>query len=566
MPPQDPSDDFSQLPTADGGSRQNGHAQSQAPRQQTRIGPRSNQPAPQAAPPEEAPIPLSDDWQELLQNPASESTDAGWIKKAFPTSLQEDLDLPQQPPAPRRTIVGRRAPLVEDSPPPVELPPEVPVPPRRTIVAKRSEETPLETLTPAAPEPPSQSKEIQTANPKKESTTKTSASKGQKAASKSASLPESIGLSENQAPSHAEIPNTAEVKEAPSTTETKVPEKLSPVRQYWERWGGKALSLSVAVHALLLLSGALIVVSQVADKQVDFLPGGGTQQGAEASQALEHKIQQKKSPWLKKAMPVRKIAAVGSISDIVLPDDVPDLLDLPKSKDFLSDSKLTAGMGLAGSGNGFGKGIGMGGKTGLVFQPFSMFGMQIKAKRLGLVLDVSTSMAPHLPRVIEEVDKVAKGSIVILYFGCGLEAPPPQGIDGDEVYSTSSVEFEKFWRLGGATLFETRKFRIDPKKEIQSEAIYRILSKRPQTYFIHNTGLGYTWLALLNDKLRTADGIYWFSDFQDRVDFKQVTIVRENLERRKQRLYMHAYMRGSAYDLVKTQLVDPTKGDVKLEE
>lgn len=567
MPPHDPSDDFSQLPTADGGTRQNGPAQPQAPRQQTRIGPRSTQTPPQAAPAQESPIPLSDDWQELLQNPGGEPTDSGWLKNTFPKSLPQDP--PQEPaptPAPRRTIVGRRAPVPEVSSPPVDLPPAVPAPPRRTVVGKRIAEAPEATHPPAASERPPQSEKIQTAQPKEENSPTASDSKRQKTAADSASLPESKGQVENQAPSSEQTANTAEVKDAPSATETKAPEKLSPVRQYWERWGGKALSLSVAVHALLLLSGALIVVSQVADKQVDFLPGGGTQQGAEASQALEHKIQQKKSPWLKKAMPVRKIAAVGSISDIVLPDDVPDLLDLPKSKDFLSESKLTAGMGLAGSGNGFGKGIGMGGKTGLVFQPFSMFGMQIKAKRLGLVLDVSTSMAPHLPRVIEEVDKVAKGSIVILYFGCGLEAPPPQGIDGDEVYSTSSVEFEKFWRLGGATLSEARKFRIDPKKEIQSEAIYRILSKRPQTYFIHNTGLGYTWLALLNDKLRTADGIYWFSDFQDRVDFKQVTIVRENLERRKQRLYMHAYMRGSAYDLVKTQLVDPTKGDVKLEE
>lgn len=307
------------------------------------------------------------------------------------------------------------------------------------------------------------------------------------------------------------------------------------------------------------------MITQVMEPEVDFLPGGGTQQGAAASQALEHHIQQKKSPWLKKTMPVRKIAAVGSVSDIVLPEDVPDLMDLPQSTDLLG-GKLTSGMGLAGAGGGIGSGMGLGSKSGMVFQPFSMFGMQIKAKKLALVLDVSTSMAPHLPRVIAEVDKVAKGSVVVLYFGCGLEAPPPRGLDGDDVYSTSSVEFEKFWRLGGATLEEGRKLRIDPKVPIPSADIFRILSKRPQTYFIHNVGLGYSWLALLSDKVRTADGLYWFSDFEDRVDFSQINIVRENLDRRKQRLYMHAYLRGTSYDLVRTQLVEPTKGDVKLED
>ena len=48
-------------------------------------------------------------------------------------------------------------------------------------------------------------------------------------------------------------------------------------------------------------------------------------------------------------------------------------------------------------------------------------------RKMALVLDVSSSMAPHLPRVIAEVDKVAKDSVVVLFVGCGLE--PPQRIN-----------------------------------------------------------------------------------------------------------------------------------------
>ncbi|MES2738649.1 MAG: hypothetical protein V4672_20200 [Verrucomicrobiota bacterium] len=576
MPPHDPSDDFSQLPTADGNSPHGHPQQPPVRRQQTRIGPRSTAAPAEAPPAEEPPAPLSDEWQELLQSSGPAPSTFGWPESAFPSHSQElPPQEPAPPPTPRRTVVGRRAPVPEASPPPAaeEQPPEVapaPAAPRRTVIGKRPATPTADAAPPAAPEPPPQPPEKPAPLAEEKRPAATPKSKHKKADPEPAPTPESKADKAPQESSGEKTTDAAEGKETTPSSEnaptTTVPVQPGLIRQYWERWGGKALSLSVAVHALLLLGGAWIVVTQVTEKQVDFLPGGGTKQGAEASQALEHKIQQKKNPWLKKAMPLRKIAAANSISDIVLPDEAPDLLELPQSKDLFASNKLTAGMGLAGAGGGFGKSVGLGGQSGMTFQPFSMFGMQIKAKRLALVLDVSTSMAPHLPRVIEEVDKVARGSIVILYFGCGLEPPPPQGLEGDEVYSTSSVEFEKFWRLGGATLEETRKFRIDPKKEMQSEAIYRVLSKRPQTYFIHNTGLGYTWLALLHDKLRTADGIYWFSDFQDRVDFKQVTIVRENLERRKQRLYMHAYMRGTAYDLVKTQLVDPTKGDVKLEE
>lgn len=335
---------------------------------------------------------------------------------------------------------------------------------------------------------------------------------------------------------------------------------IALLRQKWVQWGGASLSLSLGIHALILGVGGFMVVSQVMlDRQVDFLPGG-SRQGQQASQALEHKIQQKKNPWLKKAMPMRKIAAVGSISDIVLPDEVPDLLDLPSSNDLLSSSKL-GGAGLGGG--GFGKGMGLGAKDGMVFQPLSMFGREIKAKRLALVLDVSSSMAPFLPRVIEEVDKVAKGSVIVLYPGCGLDSPPNKGLAGKEIYRTNGPEFERFWRMGGmASLDEARKFKFSRSDPIPSESVYTVLSKRPQTHFIHYVGIGYTWLALLSDHVRQADALYWFSDFQDHVDFRQLDIVRENLQRRNQKLYIQPYQHGSAFDLIKSQLVDPTGGEV----
>ena len=75
-------------------------------------------------------------------------------------------------------------------------------------------------------------------------------------------------------------------------------------------------------------------------------------------------------------------------------------------------------------------------------------------------------------------------------------------------------------------------------------------------------GTGYTWTALLSEQVRQADAIYWFSDFQDRVDFQQVMVVKENLLRRKQKLYIQPYMHGTSFDLVKSQLVEPTGGDV----
>lgn len=335
------------------------------------------------------------------------------------------------------------------------------------------------------------------------------------------------------------------------------------LKERWEKWGGRSLLLSVGIHVALLILGAVIVVHQTMEADVDFLPGGSVQ-GQQAAEKLQHTIQQKKNPWLKQSMPIRKLAVDSAISQVVLPTDVPDMLDLPQTNKLGGGSLSNGGFGLAGAGAGFGKGLGIGGANGMVFGP--LFGLNIRAKKLAVVLDVSSSMAPHLGRVVGEVDKVAKGSVVVLYFGCGLEAPPKERLSGTGIYRTSTVDFEKFWRMGGATQADTAKFKIDPTVPISMESIFRLLSKRPQTYFIHNVGLGYTWLALLSEEVRNADGLYWFSDFQDTVEFKQASVVLDNLKRRKQRLYIHSYGKGQYFEFVKNQLVAPTQGDSYIEE
>lgn len=504
---------------------------------------------PDTASPENAPgttahATSSQGWGELLATPLEELHGSYGLP---------DLTLPTIPaqPARRRSVIRSRRPADEDSlsSQPCDEAPGADGTEASSSLASSAEPTPeprvaaaVEPDSPARATPPTES-----ADPSKSSSEQTSPQGGQAAPAEAAT-------------DQAETKPAEANAESPAFSWRDRSLWIALFRQKWVQWGGASLSLSLGIHALILLGGGFFVVSQVMlDSEVDFLPGG-TRKGQEASQALEHKIQQKKNPWLRKPVPIRKIAAVGSLSDIVLPDEVPDLLDLPSSNELLSSGKL-GGSALAGS--GFGKGMGLGAKSGMVFQPLSMFGREIKAKRLALVLDVSSSMAPYLPRVIEEVDKVAKGSVIILFPGCGLDAPPPRGIPGKDIFRTSGQEFERFWRSGGMTSYDdARKFKFSSNDPIPNESIFKILSRRPQTYFVHYVGIGYTWIALLSDHVRQADALYWFSDFQDNADFTQVEIVRENLKRRGQKLYIQPYQRGYAFDLVKSQLVDPSGGDV----
>ena len=91
-----------------------------------------------------------------------------------------------------------------------------------------------------------------------------------------------------------------------------------------------------------------------------------------------------------------------------------------------------------------GNGIGTGGKSGVTFGPIMMFGKQINAKRIAVVLDVSRSMTPYLEKVVNELDRVARGSTVVLYYGCGLLRP--DGRIDETVQRTQSKDFERFWR------------------------------------------------------------------------------------------------------------------------
>jgi len=545
------SDDLQHLPTADADSVENSRAAKAAlwrkiseQRRQEREDPSTAQP-PQAPVDDPTPAPLErssrDEWNELFStNP--EELEAPLIPAAAAPAIQQPR---------KRSVIRRNAPLKsEAAAAPEENPDTSPPPPAdSTDTAISSRATAADDDDQAVPA------SLHSSPPSQEQSPSLIAPPQPLAASPEAAPQEPVSE-----PGTTSQSRPADASEKPEPPPQEVHFLTALLRQKWVQWGGASLSLSLGIHALILGIGGFLVVNQVMiDRQVDFLPGG-SQQGQQASQALEHKIQQKKNPWLKKAVPMRKIAAVGSISDIVLPDEVPDLLDLPSSNDLLSSSKL-GGAGLGGG--GFGKGMGLGAKDGMVFQPLSMFGREIKAKRLALVLDVSSSMAPFLPRVIEEVDKVAKGSVIVLYPGCGLDSPPNKGLPGKEIYRTSGPEFERFWRMGGmASLEEARKFKFSRSDPIPSESIYNILSKRPQTHFIHYVGIGYTWLALLSDHVRQADALYWFSDFQDHVDFQQLDIVRDNLLRRKQKLYIQPYQHGSAFDLIKSQLVDPTGGEV----
>ncbi|MDB6118335.1 MAG: hypothetical protein JWO08_2116 [Verrucomicrobiaceae bacterium] len=332
---------------------------------------------------------------------------------------------------------------------------------------------------------------------------------------------------------------------------------------YWIMIGGQSLAFSVLLHLAILTVAALIVIRNVSEQHVDFMPGGGTSQGEAAERSLAETVKQKRTPWMKRN-PTQRVASNSLVSDIKLPETPMEMMALPD----ISKKADSMGFGNAGAGGGFGSGIGTGGKSGVTFQPIMMFGKNINAKRMAVILDVSSSMTSYLDDVVKEVDRVAKGSPVICYFGCGLMRPEKGGHIQDKADLCKNPSFERFWRVWygpspfNATPSEIAKIKFDPKERIPLEEVYRPLAKRPGTYFVDYNGIVYAWTALVNDLVRNADALYWFSDFMDDVEDKEIQIVLENLKRRKQRLYIQPSIHGSSFEKIVSGLVIPTGGDV----
>ncbi len=337
----------------------------------------------------------------------------------------------------------------------------------------------------------------------------------------------------------------------------------------WRSIGGGSLTLSIMIHAaLLVMAGLVVLATQSFEKQVDFLPGGGTQQGAEASADLAHKVQMKRQQKMQKTPPMQRLVSTSLTASLTLPEAPPDMLAMPDISSLAGGGKLgSGGFGTGGAGGGFGNGHGLGGMSGMTFKPLMMFGKELKdTRKIAVVMDVSRSMTKYLPLVAKELDKVAFGSPLVLYFGCGLVKP--KGKIDDDINPANGDKFRTFWQVWeGKTPINTpaderKKFKYNPGLPMPLETIFNMMEKRRNTYFVEFNGITYAWTALMSKEVMEADTIYWFADFMDKVDAEQMETVLKTLTKRKQKLYIHASQQGRSFTQVRDGLVIPSGGEV----
>jgi hypothetical protein len=349
---------------------------------------------------------------------------------------------------------------------------------------------------------------------------------------------------------------------------TEAPSFWASWKRSWSNFGGSSLSFSLLIHlGLVLLAGSIVIVTQLKEPdKVDFLPassGGGSQ-----SNTISQKVRSKSMARMRRQTPLERIAVIGD-GTIQLPDVSSATIDsLPSAEQMLGSGSLGKGMG---PGRGITLDSGLGKLDGMTFKPLMLFDMEIKdARKIAVIMDVSRSMTKHLPAVVKELDKIANHSVLILYFGCGIANAP--GRLNDRVQAAKGEDFNAFWQVyqGSTELSdlmqmkpsEQRKLRYMPDFPMPLQEIYQKVANRPNTYFVEFNGINYAWTALLSKEVMEADTLYWFADFQDRIDEEQADQLRRKLKARKQKLYLHAADEGRYLQQAKEWLAEPLGGQL----
>ncbi len=158
------------------------------------------------------------------------------------------------------------------------------------------------------------------------------------------------------------------------------PAKVGRFVAYWRKVGGGSLVISLLIHAGIIIAAYFIVKSVIIEPKVDFLPGGGSKWGNDASQELKQKVNSKKNN-LHKKVPLQRLVSTSMNAAIALPDMPLEDLDLPDMSSLSGGGAMSGGgFGSGGFGGGSGGGAGMGSMKGVMLR--TVFGSVGKGEGL----------------------------------------------------------------------------------------------------------------------------------------------------------------------------------------
>jgi hypothetical protein len=265
---------------------------------------------------------------------------------------------------------------------------------------------------------------------------------------------------------------------------------------------------------LSMVAGAVLIQHPEPKVTFEVVPGVELPMVIDAVQAPEE-VEETPSPGTDEGAPD---TAMGDLDQPVIDPAITIISASSSANAFLvpTSAGLKTGTAMVGLGNqGIGKGQGNGkGKGGPGVTAKEIFGMQVKAERIAVVLDCSGSMLGVLEPVIAEILTSFPNAIIVGAQGCPIFPMSRYPID-------------------------TRLDSIDSTQDSGAKFLRNSLSYEQQkTALWAPRGPGGALVEQANGGLVQA--IYWFADFQDPVDTKGMNEITEALVRAGVRLYVHS--------------------------
>jgi hypothetical protein len=312
--------------------------------------------------------------------------------------------------------------------------------------------------------------------------------------------------------------------------------------------------ISILLHAAVLLALGGLIIRHVEPKEppMAFIEPAAL----EPPPLLEEPELAEAEPDL--SMPDSSLSIVETGLDVQLGDlsaaaamALPTMLPVitaPSAPGLAGNAVSGNGSNPEGNGTGDRVGAGMRGKINIG----TIFNTPVESNKLGVILDISSSAHRYLPFVVREISRNFPNAIIILAYGGGM-------------YAKASADTMWLKELGNTKLGEpgaTNTLGQIAKAEAASGDVSNVIKKfraRQGVHVLYAENCGHTHFGFEKLIKEKVDAIYWFSDFQDKINPRIADTLAADLKRKHIKVIAHNFS-GSEVSAEGKQITAATGG------
>lgn len=196
-----------------------------------------------------------------------------------------------------------------------------------------------------------------------------------------------------------------------------------------------------------------------------------------------------------------------------------------------------------------------------------IFGMEISAQNLGVVLDISGSAHAHLDKAIAEIDANFPTAHMVLVVGCGM-SDGTGAVNGGGGVVPGKPRVVPYNRRGSNDQYDSLKRSVPRQMEdffrkigdTRSKELRRYFKKRDNLYILYGGDIHAANFAFEFVLDQNVDTIYWFADFADRITNDTIEDLTKKLRSNRITVIAHNFLGRQVKQEVK-EMVDTTGGE-----